>query len=88
MPSLEVETRDYWLGVTPTNGNLDVEMLGATDSLTGESGTSCSWSSLLLLLSPSSSSRRLRGSEAGYELLEDGDNRAIILEGEIGYTVS
>jgi hypothetical protein len=52
MPSLEVETRDYWLGVTPTNGNLDVEMLGATDSLTGESGTSCSWSSLLLLLSP------------------------------------
>ena len=20
MPSLEVETRDYWLGVTPTNG--------------------------------------------------------------------
>jgi hypothetical protein len=75
-------------GYTDERGNLDIDMLGATDSLTGESGTSCSWSSSLLLLSPSSSSRRLRGSAAGYELLEDGDNRAIILKGEIGYTVS
>ena len=30
----------------------------------------------------------VRGSVTGYELLEDGDNRAIILKGEIGYTVS
>ena len=30
----------------------------------------------------------LRGSVAGYELLDDGNNRVIILKGEIGYTVS
>ena len=69
-------------------GNSDVNMLGDTDSLTGESGASCSWSSLLLYLSQSSSSCCLRGSAVGYELLEDGDNRAMILKGEIGYTVS
>jgi hypothetical protein len=87
-PRLRWTRETVGLGLHRQAGNLDVDMLGASHSLTGESGTSCSWSSMLLLLSPSSSSRRLRGSAAGYELLEDGDNRAIILKGEIGYTVS
>jgi hypothetical protein len=43
---------------------------------------------VVVAVTPSSSSCRLRGSVTGYELLEDGDNRAIILKGEIGYTVS
>jgi hypothetical protein len=34
-PSFEVDTGDCWLGATPTGlGNLDVDVVGATNSLT------------------------------------------------------